>query len=319
MQRNNTISPQLYKSKKPGFLSGWAIDIRKHTCIYLLALPVIAYYILFKYVPMYGVLIAFQDYVPAKGMMDSTWVGFKHFINFFQDPYFFRLLKNTLLISVQSIIFGFPAPIIFALLLNEVRSSKFKKVIQTTTYLPHFISMMVICGMITTFTSRTGLFNSIIAFFGGERSNLLARPELFRPIYIISDIWQGFGWNSIVYLAALSAVDTEQYEAAEIDGASKLKQIWHVTLPGILPTVVTMFILRLGGLLSVGFEKIILLANDMTYETADVISAYVYRRGILGGEYSYSTAVGLFNSVVNIIMVISANYVSRRVSETSLW
>ena len=319
MQGSNSISPQLNKSKKPGFFSGWAIDIRKHICIYLLALPVIAYYILFKYVPMYGVLIAFQDYVPAKGMMDSAWVGFKHFIDFFRDPYFFRLLKNTLLISVQSIIFGFPAPIIFALMLNEVRSAKFKKVIQTTTYLPHFISLMVVCGMITTFTSRTGLFNSIIAFFGGERSNLLARPELFRPIYIISDIWQTMGWNSIVYLAALSGVDTEQYEAAEIDGASKLKQIWHVTLPGILPTVVTMFILRLGGFLSVGFEKIILLANDMTYETADVISAYVYRRGIIGGEYSFSTAVGLFNSVVSVIMVISANHISKRVSETSLW
>lgn len=319
MQESKNVLPRLNKIKRTGFLSSWGADIRKHTCIYLLALPVIAYYILFKYVPMYGALVAFQDYVPAKGMMDSAWVGFKHFRNFFQDPYFFRLLKNTLMISVQSIIFGFPAPVIFALLLNEVRSSKFKKVIQTTTYLPHFISMMVICGMITTFTSRTGLINSIIAFFGGERSNLLARPELFRPIYIISDIWQTMGWGSIVYLAALSAVDTEQYEAASIDGASKLKQIWHVTLPGILPTVVTMFILRLGGLMSVGYEKIILLANDMTYETADVISSYVYRRGIVGGEYSYSTAIGLFNSVVSIIIVISANYISRRVGETSLW
>lgn len=310
---------QTKQLKRPGLLSGWAADIRKHTCIYLLALPVIAYYILFHYVPMYGVIIAFQDYVPVKGILGSSWAGLKHFINFVQDPYFFRLLKNTLAISVLSIIFGFPAPILFALLLNEVRSSKFKKVVQTTTYLPHFVSMMVVCGMITTFTGRDGFINDIIVFFGEERSNLLTRPEYFRAIYIISDIWQQIGWNSIVYLSAISSIDTQLYEAASIDGASKLKQIWHVTLPGILPTVVIMLILRLGSLMSVGSEKIILLYNDMTYETADVISSYVYRRGIEGAQYSYSAAVGLFNSIVNFLIVFTSNYISRRVGETSLW
>ena len=318
MATSHTLQ-QTKQLKRPGILSGWAADIRKHTCIYLLALPVIAYYILFHYVPLYGVIIAFQDYVPAKGILDSSWTGFKHFINFFQDPYFFRLLKNTLAISVLSIAFGFPAPVLFALLLNEVRSSKFKKVVQTTTYLPHFISVMVVCGMITTFTGRNGFINDIIAFFGGERSNLLVRPECFRPIYIISDIWQQIGWSSIVYLSTISSIDTELYEAASIDGASRVKQIWHITLPGILPTVVIMFILRLGSLMSVGYEKIILLYNDMTYETADVISSYVYRRGIEGAQYSYSAAVGLFNSVVNFLIVVTSNYISRRVGETSLW
>lgn len=307
------------KSENSSFFHGWAADISRHKCIYLLALPVIVYYIMFQYVPMYGALIAFQDYVPAKGMLGSAWVGAKHFMDFFRDPYFLRLLKNTLAISILSIVFGFPAPVIFALLLNEIRSTGFKKVVQTTTYLPHFISMMVVCGMIVTFTGRNGFINDIIAFFGGERSNLLTRPECFRPIYIISDIWQSVGWSSIIYLSAIAGIDTEQYEAASIDGASKLKQIWHVTLPGILPTVTIMFILRLGAIMSVGYEKIILLYNDMTFETADVISSYVYRRGIEGAQYSYSAAVSLFNSVVNFAIVIISNKISKRVGETALW
>lgn len=321
--RKNTTLPA--RSKRGGrtraksFVTEITADIKRHFCIYLLALPVIAFYILFHYIPMYGALIAFQDYIPAKGMLESAWVGAKHFISFFQDPYFFRILKNTLSISLLSILFGFPAPIIFALLLNEVRSSAFKRTVQTLTYLPHFISTMVICGMIATFVGRNGFINDIIAALGGERSNLLARPEMFRPVYILSDIWQGIGWGSIIYLSALAGIDPELYEAAEMDGASKIKQIWHVTLPCILPTIVIMLILRMGSLLSVGYEKIILLYNSMTYETADVISSYVYRRGLQEANYSYSAAVGLFNSFVNFFVIFVSNSISRRVGETSLW
>ena len=298
------------------------LDIRRHKWVYLLAIPVVIYYIAFCYVPMFGVIIAFKNYSPAKGIFSSPWAshhGFGHFINFVKDPYFFRILKNTLMISLYSILFAFPAPILFALLLNEVRWEPFKKTVQTLTYLPHFISIMVVCGMITTFVGREGIVNDIIAFFGGERSNLLTRSEMFRPIYIISDIWQGVGWGSILYLAALAGIDQQLYEAATIDGAGRLKKMLYVTLPGIFPTIVIMFILKMGTLLSVGYEKIILLYSEMTYETADVISSFVYRRGIVDMDYSFSAAVGLMNSVVNFIIIFLTNAISRRLSENSLW
>jgi len=223
------------------------------------------------------------------------------------------------MISFYDILFTFPAPILFALLLNEVRCEPFKRTVQTLTYLPHFISLMVVCGLIKTFVGTDGLINDILVFFGGTRSNLLTKPELFRPIYIISNIWQQIGWDSILYLAALSGIDPQLYEAATIDGASRFSKMWHVTLPGILPTVVIMLILKLGSLFSVGYEKIILLYSEMTYETADVISSFVYRRGIIDTDYSFSTAVGLMNSIVNFIVIYLANFVSRRVGETSLW
>ncbi|NMB95257.1 MAG: sugar ABC transporter permease [Clostridiaceae bacterium] len=315
INKNNNMNTYNKKSLKSIIVK----DFKKNRMIYLMALPVLAYYVIFHYGPMYGVIIAFKDFTPAKKILGSPWVGFQWFRDFFSSYYFERLLRNTLLINILSLIFSFPAPIILALLLNELRNEKFKKTVQTISYLPHFISLVVICGMIVNFTSRNGIINDVIALFGGERTTMLLRPELFRPIYIISGIWQGVGWGSIIYLAALSGIDIELYQAAIIDGANRWKQVWHVTLPGILPTIVILLIMRVGSLMSVGYEKIILLYNSSIYETADVISTFVYRKGLLEANYSYSSAVGLFNSVINFILLIIANWFSRKVNETSLW
>ena len=314
------------KTKTKQGLGGWFLDllaeIKEHKFIYIISIPVLAYYLLFYLKPLYGLLIAFKDYSFVKGIVGSPWAdnfGFEHFITFMKDPYFFRLIKNTLAISGLGLLFDFPAAILLALLINEVRSAGYKKIIQTSTYLPHFISIMVMCSMIHTFTGRDGFINDIIALFGGERSNLLVDAGKFRPIFIISGIWQGVGWNSIIYLSALSAIDPQLYEAATIDGANKIKQIIHVTIPGILSTITIMFIMRTGSLLSVGYEKIILLYNDMTLETADVISSYVYRRGLIDADYSYSAAVGMFNSVINLIILCITNTICKKLNETSLW
>ena len=294
-------------------------DMQRNWSLYLLALPVVLFYALFAYKPMYGALIAFKDFSPGRGFSRSPWVGFTHFLRFFNSPYFFRLVRNTFLISFYNLLFGFPAPIILALLLNEVRHSGYKRAIQTITYLPHFISIMVIAGMIVDFSMSTGLFNDIINFFGGRRMPLLQQPNLYRTIYVASDIWQGIGWGTIIYLSALSGVDPQLYEAAMIDGAGRFKQLIHVTLPSITPTIVILLILRIGNLLSVGYEKTILLYNPATYETSDIISTYVYRVGLLEQNWSYSTAIGLFNSAINFSLLIMANRISRRLSETSLW
>lgn len=294
-------------------------DWKRNRSLYLMVLPVILFYILFHYKPMYGALIAFQDYNPRLGFSGSEWVGFDQFNRFFTSPYFGRLVKNTLLLSVYGILFGFPAPIILALLLNELRAKRFKKTVQTITYLPHFISLVVVTGIIKDFTQSTGLINDIIVMFGGERSSLIQNPALYRTIYIVSDIWQGIGWGSIIYLSTLSGVDQQLYEAASIDGAGRWKQLIHVTLPGIAPTIVIMLIMRMGQLLGTGYEKTILLYNEATYETADVIASYIYRVGILERNWSYSTAIGLFNSVINLALLIVTNKISKRVSETSLW
>ena len=294
-------------------------DWKRNRSLYLMVLPVILFYILFHYKPMYGALIAFQDYNPRLGFSVSEGVGFDQFNRFFTSPYFGRLVKNTLLLSVYGILFGFPAPIILALLLNELRAKRFKKTVQTITYLPHFISLVVVTGIIKDFTQSTGLINDIIVMFGGERSSLIQNPALYRTIYIVSDIWQGIGWGSIIYLSALSGVDQQLYEAASIDGAGRWKQLIHVTLPGIAPTIVIMLIMRMGQLLGTGYEKTILLYNEATYETADVIASYIYRVGILERNWSYSTAIGLFNSVINLALLIVTNKISKRVSETSLW
>ena len=300
-------------------------DMQQNWELYLLILPVLAYYIVFHYVPMYGASIAFKVYKAKDGILGSPWADpfFKHFQVFFTMPYFKRLLLNTLNISVNSLIWGFPAPIILALLINELKSRPFTKLTQTITYLPHFISTVVICGMVKSFTDRAGFINDIIALFGGTRTTMLGDASYFVPIYVISDIWQQVGWGSIIYLSALASIDQELYEAARIDGAGRLRQTLHITLPGILPTIVILLILRIGGLLNVGYEKIILLYNPLTYEKADVISSYVYRYG-LGGEggsnpWSFSTAVGLFNSIINFILVIGANKISKMATETSLW
>lgn len=294
-------------------------DFKLNKYKYLLVLPVIAYFLIFAYKPMYGLIIAFMDFRPNLGFDRSPWVGLKHFINFFNDVYFVRLLRNTVTISGLNILFGFPAPIILALLLNEVHSAKFKRTVQTITYMPYFISLVVVCSLIRTYSLSEGIFSQIAGLFGAQSKNYLANPSYFYPIYILSDIWQSIGWNSIIYLAALSGIDQEQYEAARIDGAGRFKQMVHITLPGIQPTIVILLILRLGGILNVGFEKVLLLYSEATYEVADVISTYVYRRGILNANFSYSTAVGLFNSLVNVCFLLLANGLSRKFSESSLF
>ena len=269
-----------------------ARDFKRNKWKYLVILPVVAYLILFHYKPLYGVIIAFKRFKPHLGIIDSPWVGLQHFKSLVTDMYFTRSLRNTLTISLLTLIFSFPAPVLLALLLNEVKSSKVKRTVQTITYMPHFVATVIVCGMIVSFTQSSGLFNDIIAFFGGKRTNLLIQEKYFYPIYIISGIWQNVGWNSIIYLAALSGIDQEQYEAAKVDGANRLQQLWYITLPGLIPTISMLLIMRMGSLLSVGFEKILLLYQPATYEVADVISTYAYRRGLVESNYSYSTAVG---------------------------
>lgn len=294
-------------------------DFQRNKFRYFLVAPVVIYFILFCYKPMYGVVMAFQEYRPQVGIAGSPWVGLEQFRNFFKDPYFFRVLRNTLSISILSLIFSFPCPIILALLLNEIKVSWFKRTVQTISYMPHFISLVVVCGLINRFCESGGLFNDIIAFFGGERRGLLSNGDYFYAIYIISGIWQSVGWSSIIYLAALSGIDMEQYDAAKVDGAGRIRQMIHITLPGILPTISMLLILNIGSLLGVGYEKILLLYQPLTYEVADVISTYVYRRGIEQASYSYSTAVSLFNSVINLILLVSANKISKKLGQSGLF
>lgn len=287
--------------------------------LYLMVLPFMLYFLIFAYKPMIGLKIAFQDYSIFKGNA-SPWVGFDNFTKFFSTPYFGRILRNTLMISGYSLIFSFPAPIILALLLNEVRSKKYKSFVQTATYLPHFVSAVVVCGMVTNFLAPTsGIVNIVLNKLGFESVYFLSKPEYFRTIFIVQGIWQGTGYSSIVYLAALGGIDMELYEAAQIDGCNRWKQTLHVTLPGLLPTIVTLFIISVGNILNVGYEKIILLYQPATYETADVINTYVYRMGIEGSDYGLSTAVGLFNSVVNFLFVAIANTISNKVNGMGLW
>lgn len=305
--------------EKSSFRYRAAKDWKRNRSLYLLVLPVLIFYIMFHYKPMYGAIIAFKDYTPRLGVNGSPWVGLENFNRFFRSIYFVRLIKNTILLSLYNLIFGFPAPIILALLLNEVRSKKFKSVAQTITYLPHFISLIVVTGMLTNFAMTSGLFNDIIVMLGGSRSALLQNPKLYRTIYVASSVWQEIGWSSIIYLSALAGVDSQLYEAAQIDGAGKWKQLLNVTMPAIAPTIIIMLILKIGGLMNMGYEKTILLYNPATYDTADIISSYVYRVGLLEQDWSYSTAIGLFNSVINFGLLIFANRLSKRYSETSLW
>ena len=294
-------------------------DLVKYAGLYLMVLPVVLYYVIFAYKPMYGMIIAFKEIRPLLGIMGSEWVGLQHFKDFFESYYFTRILKNTLVISISSIIFSFPAPIIFALLLNELKNLKLKKITQTISYMPHFISMVVVAGMINIFVQANGPVTSILAKFGVENISLLTKPEYFVPVYVISGIWQGIGWGAIIYLSALTGIDQELYEAAKIDGANRWKQTIYITLPGISQTIIIMLLLRLGNIMSVGHEKIILLYNEGIYETADVISTFVYRRGLVNFEWSYSTAVGIFNSVINFIVVLIFNKLSKKVTEVGLW
>lgn len=301
------------------FLKRLKKDLVKNRALYLIVLLPVIYYLVFHYRPMYGLIIAFKNYVPSLGISDSAWVGLRHFKNFFGSTFFVRLLGNTFRISLFSILFGFPAPILLALLINELSNKYFVKTVQTVTYLPHFISLVVLCGLIKSFTGTNGLITNLIAGFTGDTTSLLMRPECFTAVYVISNIWQEVGWGSIIYFAALTNIDSSLYEACEIDGGGRLRQTWHVTLPGILPTIIIMFIMRIGSILNLGYEKIILLYNELTYSTADVISTYVYRKGLLENSYSYAAAVGLFNSVVNIIFLYTFNTISRKFTDTSLW
>lgn len=288
--------------------------------LYIFLTPFLLWYVLFAYAPMYGLQIAFKDYNLFKGITDSAWVGFKHFKTFFESPYFFRLLKNTVIISLMNLVFAFPLSVFFALMLNEVKNRRFKKTVQTITYLPYFISIVVVTGIVTSFLAPSnGIVNVLISRMGGEKQYFLMQKESFRWIYLLMNIWKDTGYNSIVYIAALAAVDAELYEAASIDGAGKLRQIIHVSLPGILPTVIIMFILKLGTIMEVGYEAIILLYQPATYETADVISTFVYRTGLVDGKYDYATAVGLFNAVIAFVLVWSVNWLSNRLTETGLW
>ncbi len=294
-------------------------DFRKNKVKYLIVTLPVLFYIIFYYVPLYGAIIAFQDFSPRLGITGSEWVGFRHFIDFFQSKSFGRVLRNTFVLSGLDILFSFPLPIIFAILLNEVKNRLFKRTIQTVSYMPHFISLVIVCSMVKNFCAYDGIVNWIIAKLGFEPFSILQEPKAFKYVYVISNIWQEMGWNSILYIAALAGINEELYEAAALDGAGRLRQTIHVTLPGILPTIMIMLILRIGQVLSVGYEKILLLYNSATYETADVITTYIYRKGLQDFDWSFSAAVGLFNSVVNFAFLVAANQISKRATQTSLW
>ena len=297
-------------------------DYKKNKYILFMAIPVFLWYFIFCYIPMFGISISFFDYNIARGFSGSPFVGlkhFKHFKDFLTGFYAWRTIRNTLCISVMNLVFGFPAPIIIALLLNEVRCDPFRRTVQTISYLPHFISVVVVCGMLVDFAAKDGLFNDIVAALGGERTSFFLDPKYFRRLYVGSGIWQSAGWGAIIYLAALAGIDTQLYEAATLDGANRFQSLIHVTLPGIAQTIIVMLILNMGRLMSQGAEKVILLYNEGTYETADIISSFVYRRGIVESNYSYSAAVGLFNSVINLILLTATNSLSKKISGDGLW
>lgn len=318
MNQKAVINPGM--AKKPLSLR-LKRDFKRYKYVYLMLIPVLAYFILFKYKPMTNMIIAFQDFNIRKGISGSKFVGFANFVKFFQLKDCWRMIRNTLMLSFYSILFAFPAPILFALMINEVKNMAGKRIMQTVSYMPHFISLVVVCGIIRNFCASNGIFNQLIGFFDSswESKNLLGVSGYYRTIHIGSSIWQSMGWDSIIYLATLSTIDPQLYEAAHIDGASKLQRIWHVTLPGLVPIIIVRLIMRLGNIVSVDFEKILLLYNGMTYETADVISTYMYRYGLLNGKYSMGAAIGLFNAIISITILVSVNTFFRRVTEESLW
>ncbi|OTN75271.1 polysaccharide ABC transporter permease [Enterococcus sp. 8G7_MSG3316] len=294
--------------------------VKNSLSLYILLAPAIILLLIFTYIPMSGLVIAFKDYTPSSGIFGSPWVGFKHFSQFFSSYQFGVTIRNTLKISIYSIVVGFPLPIALAILCNQIRVEKFKKFFQVTTYLPHFISTMVMCGMLILFLSpNNGLIVNFLGLFGIDIPALLSQPASFASVYVWSDVWQHVGWDSIIFLAALSAIDPTYYEAATMDGASKLQKIRHIDLPLILPTAMILLILRAGGLLSVGFEKVLLLQNPLNLAGSEIISTYVYKVGLINFQYSYSTAIGLFNTVVNVIILIMVNSLSRRLTKTGLF
>lgn len=297
--------------------------LKRDKFIYLLMLPGLLWYVVFCYLPMFGIVIAFEDYKPffgIEGIFTAEWVGFKHFIKFFQSAYCFRLIKNTLLLSVYSLIWSFPLAIILALFINELRGRRFKKVVQTVSYLPHFLSAVIICGIIRTLTSVDGgLINGIITALGGESIHFLGQPEWFRTIYTVSEVWQSIGWESIVFIAAMTGIDKELYEAAMVDGAGVFRRMWSITIPGIMPVITIMLILRVGSILNLGYEKVLLLYSPQIYSTADIISTYVYREGVLNQNYSFAAAVNLFTSVISMIMVLATNKITKKLGQGGIW
>lgn len=320
---NNPSASPAAKRAAGRSLTRWDVlrrSFRKNWDLYLLLAPVVAYFLIFEYFPMYGVQIAFKNFVASKGIWGSSWIGFDHFERFFKGFYFWRLIKNTLGISLYSLIVGFPIPLLLALMINEVRHVWFKRFIQTITYAPHFLSTVVMVGLILMFLNpQTGMVNHIITWFGGEPIKFMTDPAWFKTIYVFSGVWQNMGWSSIIYLAALAGIDPTLHEAARVDGASRLQRIWHINLPGILPTVVILLILNVGHIMGVGFEKIYLMQNDLNKESSEVIATYVYTSGILQSQYSFSAAVGLFNSVINFILLVTVNQIARKLNDTSLW
>ncbi|WP_078395704.1 ABC transporter permease [Shouchella patagoniensis] len=293
--------------------------LKKDWQLYSLLLIPILYFIIFKYGPMFGNIIAFRRFVPGGNIIGEEWVGLYYFQMFLNDPTFFAVFQNTLILALLLLVITFPIPIIFALLLNEIKRKGFKRFVQTTSYLPHFFSMVVVAGMVLELVSVNGSINNLVEFFTGNRYSFIQMPEWFRTIFISSDVWQTTGWGAILYLAALTGINDELYEAARIDGANRWKQTLHITIPGILPTIVVLLILNIGNFLQVGFEKILLLYNPLIYETADVIATYVYRIGIQSASFSYGTAIGLFEALIGLILVFGANFLSRKVTDNSLW
>lgn len=290
-------------------------DFRKNKLIYLMLIPVVAYFITFHYIPMLGTQIAFKDFNITRGIWDSPWVGLKHFKAYFNSYYFERLIRNTILLSTYNILFGFPAPILLAILINEVKSTKFKRVVQTVTYLPHFISIVIVCALLRDFFAVDGIVNQLL----GTEINFFMREDMFRPLYVGSGIWQEIGWGSIVYLAAITGIDHQLYEAAEMDGAGRLQKILYITLPCIASTITVMFIMRVGRMMTLGADKVLLMYNESIYNTADIISTFVYRRGLLEQNYSYSAAVDLVNSLVNCVLLVAANKLCKKIGGSGLW
>lgn len=314
---SQSISVNTTASRKKNTL--WRRMVRNWE-LYLFIAPAFLYFLIFHYGPMYGIQIAFKNFIPTLGITGSPWVGFDHFVRFFNSYYFWDLLWNTLSISLYELAIGFPLPIILALAFNEVRDSFFKRTVQTVTYAPHFISVVVMSGMIITFlTPSTGMIVNLVEFLGFNPPQFLTDPAWFKTVYVLSGVWQSTGWGTIIYLAALSGVDPQLHEAAVVDGASRFKRILHINLPAIVPTITILLILNMGSILGVGFEKILLLQNPLNMESSDVISTFVYRSGLVDAQYSFSTAVGLFNSVVNAILLLTVNQIARRTSENSLW
>lgn len=308
------------KSIAPGKKKSFRGYMQRNWVLCLMVLPGMLALIIFRYVPMYGVLMAFEKYMPAKGILGSKWVGFQHFVNFFHSPYFGRLLGNTFMLGIVTLVFTFPAPILLALLLNEVRNPRFKRVTQTISYVPYFISTVIVVGLLKDMTSTNdGIINTAIVALGGQKIDFFASPQWFRPLYVISSIWSGIGYNSIIYLAAISGINPELYESAVLDGASRMKQAIHITIPCISSTIVILLIFAVGGIVGNDYQKILLMQSPLTYETSDVISTYVYREGILGGSYSYTTAINLFTSLISLFFILITNWVARKAGESSIF